>query len=201
MEIHVKDRIVAASKSLFFSRGLRSVTMDEIASACGMSKKTLYLNFSSKEELLQQIMVKMRDGLVEEIRGILNRVSSPVLARLREVINAVSSHSLQFSPIFLEDMKRFHPEAWRELQAYKHDGLADAIHAVIREGQAQGYIRAPLSESFIIHVCFTLMDDILTPETSLELSMSFPDLFEQVMSLLFEGFLTQEGKKALYYIE
>lgn len=31
--------------------------------------------------------------------------------------------------------------------------------------------------------------------------MSFRDLFENVMSLLFEGFLTQEGKKVLYYIE
>lgn len=175
--------------------------MDEIASVCGMSKKTLYINFSSKEELLHQIMVRMRDGLIEEIRGILNATGKPMLNRLKEVINAVSSHSLQFSPIFLEDVKRFQPGTWRELQAYKHNGIADAIHAIIREGQAQGYIRTPLPEGFIIHVCFTLIDDILTPETSLELSMSFRDLFENVMSLLFEGFLTQEGKKVLYYIE
>ena len=198
MDHQVPDRIVAASRELFFSRGIRNVTMDEIASACGISKKTLYLSFSSKEELVDHIMSRMRDELVERIRDILNASREPILKRVKEVINAVSSHSLRFSPLFLEDMKRVQPGAWRELQAYKHNGIADAIHTIIREGQAQGYIRSPLSEGFIIHVCFTLIDDILTPETSLELSMPFHDLFENVMSLLFEGFLTQEGKKALY---
>ncbi len=201
MQNDVQDRIVAVSRELFFNRGIRSVTIDEIAAACGISKKTLYIYFSSKEELLRQIMMQLRDDLVEEIRDILNATSVPVLKRLKDVINAVSSQSLRFSQIFLEDIKRFQPWTWRELQAYKRNGIADAIHAVIREGQAQGYIRTPLSEGFIIHASFTLIDDILTPETSLELSMPFHDLFENVVSLLFEGFLTQDGKKALYYIK
>ncbi|MFZ5860751.1 MAG: TetR/AcrR family transcriptional regulator [Spirochaetota bacterium] len=200
MENQVRERIVDQSKELFFNRGVRNVTMDELASACGISKKTLYVNFPSKEELLHYIMMQLRDELVERVRCILSDTSQPVFSRLRDVINAVSLHSMQFAPIFLEDVKRFQPGTWRELQAYKKNGIADAIRTLIHDGQTQGYIRK-LPENFIIHVCFALIDDILTPETMLELSMPFHDLFEHLMSLFFEGFLTEDGKKAIYYIE
>lgn len=200
MEHQVHERIVDHSKELFFNRGVRNVTMDELASACGISKKTLYANFPSKEDLLHYILIQLRDDLVEQVRCILADTSEPVFSRLSAVINAVSLHGIQFAPIFLEEVKRFQPGTWRELQAYKKNGIADAIRALIHDGQAQGYIRK-MPESFIIHVCFSLVDDILTPETMLELSMSFHDLFEQLMSLFFEGFLTEDGKKAIHCIQ
>jgi len=196
MEYQMRERIVGQSKVLFFNRGVRNVTMDELASACGISKKTLYVNFPSKEALVLSILMDLRDELVERVRQILSDTSKPVYSRLKDVINAISVHSMQFAPIFLEEIKRLQPGTWSELQEYKKNGIADAISALVHDGQAQGYIRK-LPEKFILHVCFTLIDDILTPKTMLELSLSFHDLFENLMSLFFEGFLTDEGKRAI----
>src|SRR5690349_13753943 len=49
----VQQRIVAGARCYFFAHGFRGVTMDDLAAELGMSKKTLYVHFSSKMVLLQ----------------------------------------------------------------------------------------------------------------------------------------------------
>lgn len=48
----LRQRIVAIATDAFTKNGIRSVTMDEIASEVGISKRTLYETFEDKEELL-----------------------------------------------------------------------------------------------------------------------------------------------------
>ena len=47
------DQIITAAKKLFTKYGFKKVSMDEIASEAGVTKKTVYTYFSSKEELLK----------------------------------------------------------------------------------------------------------------------------------------------------
>ena len=60
MSLKLKDRILTRAEEMFLKSGYSKVTMDEIASNLGMSKKTLYKYFSSKEELVKEIISKMR---------------------------------------------------------------------------------------------------------------------------------------------
>ena len=47
------EQILNAAKKLFTNYGFKKVSMDEIASEAGVTKKTVYTYFSSKEELLK----------------------------------------------------------------------------------------------------------------------------------------------------
>lgn len=47
-----RDRIVAAAATLFIERGSRAVSMDEVAEAAGVARRTLFNYFESKDELL-----------------------------------------------------------------------------------------------------------------------------------------------------
>src|SRR6185369_9923033 len=49
----VRQRIVKAARTYFMAHGFRSVTMADLAKGLGMSKKTLYVHFASKDELLE----------------------------------------------------------------------------------------------------------------------------------------------------
>ena len=46
--------ILVRSLELFQARGIKTVTMDDVAQEMGLSKKTIYLHFSSKKELVQK---------------------------------------------------------------------------------------------------------------------------------------------------
>jgi AcrR family transcriptional regulator len=47
-----RDRIVAAAARLFYAEGIRAVSVDAVADKAGITKKTLYYHFRSKDELI-----------------------------------------------------------------------------------------------------------------------------------------------------
>jgi AcrR family transcriptional regulator len=49
---HTRERIVAAAARLFYNEGIRAASVDAIAEKAGVTKKTLYYHFQSKDELI-----------------------------------------------------------------------------------------------------------------------------------------------------
>ncbi|WP_110032065.1 TetR/AcrR family transcriptional regulator [Hoeflea marina] len=48
-----KDRILDAANQLFYGEGIRAVSVDAIAARAGVTKKTLYYHFKSKDDLIE----------------------------------------------------------------------------------------------------------------------------------------------------
>ena len=55
-----RQEILAAADELFYAGGLRATTVDEISAKAGITKKTLYYHFRSKDELIAAYL-KARD--------------------------------------------------------------------------------------------------------------------------------------------
>jgi AcrR family transcriptional regulator len=47
-----RNRIVAAASSLFYAEGIRAVSLDAVAERAGLTKRTLYYHFKSKDDLV-----------------------------------------------------------------------------------------------------------------------------------------------------
>ena len=52
-----KERIVDAANRLFYHDGIRAVSIDAIAAKAGLTKKTLYYHFKSKDDLIKAYLV------------------------------------------------------------------------------------------------------------------------------------------------
>lgn len=60
-----RQAIVEAASRLFLERGFGSVNMDELAEAAGLARRTLYNQFTSKEEIFREMLL-MVSGQFEE---------------------------------------------------------------------------------------------------------------------------------------
>jgi TetR/AcrR family transcriptional regulator, regulator of autoinduction and epiphytic fitness len=82
-----RDAIVAAAESLFLERGFGAVSMDELAEAAGVARRTLYNQFASKEEIFREMLLNLSrqlehafppgietQGDVEEVLGVVARM-------------------------------------------------------------------------------------------------------------------------------
>jgi AcrR family transcriptional regulator len=67
-----KEQIIEAARILFHKYGFKKVSMDEIANEAGVTKKTIYMYFSSKEELLKYFILEE----IEKMKDILEEVES-----------------------------------------------------------------------------------------------------------------------------
>jgi AcrR family transcriptional regulator len=87
-----REKIVVAAGKLFYGRGIRSVSMDDVAARAGVTKRTLYYHFRSKDDLITAYLAQ-RDqptlGYVtqwmDETKGPLSRKVAAVFERMAKV--------------------------------------------------------------------------------------------------------------------
>jgi TetR/AcrR family transcriptional regulator of autoinduction and epiphytic fitness len=58
-----REAIVEAASRLFLERGFGSVSMDELAAAAGLARRTLYNQFTSKEEIFREMLLRVSGHL------------------------------------------------------------------------------------------------------------------------------------------
>ncbi len=57
-QLPARDRIVRAAAHLFYLEGIRTVSLDDIAKRAGLTKKTLYYYFASKDDLIAEYLTQ-----------------------------------------------------------------------------------------------------------------------------------------------
>lgn len=86
-----KEAIYAAAEKLFSERSYEKVTMSDIAATAGMSKKTLYLQFASKEDLLKGLVGSSYIWQDNAFEANEENAVAELRARLRVIANHVLS--------------------------------------------------------------------------------------------------------------
>ncbi len=62
-----QKQILKTAGEMFFRLGVRSVSIDDICHELGMSKKTFYVYFASKEELIDRMLQQNIDYIREKM--------------------------------------------------------------------------------------------------------------------------------------
>ena len=65
-----EEQIIEAARKLFYQFGFKKVSMDEIAKEANVTKKTIYMYFSSKEELLKYFIEEEMRNMKEIIENV-----------------------------------------------------------------------------------------------------------------------------------
>lgn len=91
-------RVLDAASTLFYERGIHAVGVDTIAEAAGVTKKTLYDRFGSKEALVVSYLQHRDATWREHLARELDRVPLPGIDRVLTVFDAAITWSSANSP-------------------------------------------------------------------------------------------------------
>lgn len=83
----VREAILDAAEALIGRYGYRKMTVDDVAQEARIGKGTVYLHFSSKEEVALSTIDRIVDRVLERLEGIAVSEGAPE-ARLREMLVA-----------------------------------------------------------------------------------------------------------------
>jgi len=134
------ERIVNGGEELFLQAGIKSVTMDDIAKHLGMSKKTIYLFFKDKNELVLALVSKKLKEDEEQMAGIISK-STNVIEEMINMMRCSEEIFSRINPIVIHDMQKYHPEAWERFQNFKATVIVQTLEELLNKGIKQGYIR------------------------------------------------------------
>ena len=134
-----RKKIVETAMQMFNSRGIRGVTMDDIAAALRMSKRTLYETFANKEELLTECLMEVNHAIEKRHKEVYLKVDEPLLVALYMVeVNAMSNHSYC---LLIEEMERYYPEIHDRFFKIHTTAFREMIAKTLNYAKTQGYLR------------------------------------------------------------
>ena len=136
----VEERIIEGAEELFLKGGIKSVTMDDIARHLGVSKKTLYLHFQDKNDLVIGLVKKKLKEDENQMADIISR-STNVIDEMINMMKCSEEIFSRINPIVIHDMQKYHPQAWKQFQNFKADVLVRTMEELLTKGIDQGYIR------------------------------------------------------------
>lgn len=136
----VRTKIVKAAQDRLWHYGFKKTTIDEIAADAGIGKGTIYLHFSSKEEIALEIMAQFKKQSLAQVRLLAVNQELPLLVRIKEMLlqPILASHArCSQSPAALEMVTSVRPNLHARLKPFLHEELA-ILAQVLDEGNLQG---------------------------------------------------------------
>ncbi|MEJ5961974.1 TetR/AcrR family transcriptional regulator [Pedobacter immunditicola] len=106
----VITEILAGANKLFGKHGLKKTTMEDIATAVGKGKSTLYYYFPSKKEIFEAVVEIEMKNLVKRLRSAVNSAytaQAKLKAFLKEQITAIVDYHNLKEVVFEEAMESF----------------------------------------------------------------------------------------------
>src|SRR5262249_13626733 len=189
-----RQRIIRAAREHFLANGFHSVTVDDLARALGMSKKTIYGHFPSKSVLLEAMLLdKFRDA-EEELEAITSECSADFRTGLHRLLACVQRHAEEIRPPFVRDIQREAPDLFKLVQARRRKLIQRYFGKLLREGRREQLIRKDMPVHLIIEILLGAVEAIVNPSRLAELELTPKSGITAVISVILEGALMPEGR-------
>jgi AcrR family transcriptional regulator len=191
--IDVLERV----RELFFKYGVRSVSMEDICRDIGISKKKLYQLFSSKNELVEKLLLLERENF-EIIFDTYNFEGVNAIDILLTVSKEVGDRFRDVSPSMTFDLKKYYPDIYHNHIEERIDFIFKKIQINLEKGINQGVYRDDLSVELISRLYIRRLIDLHNPEFFPADKFSFQTIFEA----MFDNFIRGIGNpKGIEYYE
>jgi AcrR family transcriptional regulator len=193
----LRDRIIRHAGLRFFEQGFSRITTEELARQLGISKKTLYRVFGSKEELVRAVVRRKLNEVDDQLSGIFDDESRSFLERFGAQMEVAGNIMNSLSKPFLSDLGKYLPDLWEEIQQFRKERVLSRMEGIIRSGQREGMIRADANPKILVKIIITIADTLLVPGTLAESDMNPHEVIRHMGIMISEGVLTERGRSGI----
>jgi AcrR family transcriptional regulator len=135
-------QIIHTATRLFEQFGIRSVSIDNVCNELRISKKTFYVHFSQKEDLVASVLDYQENVVHEKFSKLLkdkNAIESLIII-IKEIKKSVETESQ--SMCF--DLQKYYPKIHEKHELKKLEAMKIGFEMNLHQGIAEGYYRSDL---------------------------------------------------------
>ena len=192
----MKEKIIKKAEELFLTLGFKSITMDDIANAMGISKKTIYTHFANKTELVEVVTFEALDQIHQGIDKIKETSTNPI-EELYEVKMFVMTYlkNEKVSPQF--QLKKYYPRIYDLLQIKQFEKMNSCVIDSLKKGIDTGLFRAEINLEFISRMYFSGFNGIRDINAFPNALFDKNYIFESYLEYHLRAIVTNEGLNLL----
>jgi len=191
----IRDRILREARAHFFTRGYSGFTMDELATELGMSKKTLYVHFAGKDEIVGAIIDHLAAEIRADAEALLRNRELNFAEKLRGFVEGMIERMAALSPSTVRDLQRFAPALYHRVVEVRQQCIPYVFGRFVEEGQLTGMVRTNVPSAFAIEFYLHAVQGLLQPAVLERLRLAPRDVVAGAIGLFFGGLLTPAGRR------
>ena len=197
----MKNKIIAKCEELFLELGFKNVTMDDIAYVMGISKKTIYIHFSNKTELIKNVVFSVLEFFHKNIEQIIKEAVNPI-EELYDIKMFVMNYLKNERGSTQFQLKKYYPNIFEQLEVKKFQKMHSSVEKGLKKGIKLNLFRDNIDVGFISRVYFMGMTGIRNTDVFSEEDFSKNYLIESYLEYHLRAIVTAKGLKILNkYIE
>lgn len=184
----MKQLILDKFQILAAGRGIKNVTIDILAKECGISKKTIYKYYQSKDEIVESFA-----------DNVLNRIAEEFVLTQKSKLNPEEMMNRFFDIIFdiiknipsamLHDIRRFYPDVESRIN-WLREKYSVIFIATIKEGIKSGVFR-DINPIFVEGFYMGAVNEVFNPEFILKNNITINEVVTSFKTILLTGLLRQ----------
>jgi len=197
-KIDNKERLLELVKEKFFDFGYKSIKTDELAQELGISKRTIYKIFPSKDEM---IIEALRLPIIE-FTQIIDRIAIEIVEdekfsffeNLKIIWKLIIDHASLFNYKFDEEIKKYLPQFYMTNRIHTNDRFEN-IRKLFELGVQKGYLKNNMNIDVFLNVMRFSLSNIVRYDSISNVPLKIEDILKQIFDIVFTGIMTQEGEK------
>jgi len=188
----MKEAIIDKSCELFLNLGFKSVTMDEIANAMGVSKKTIYKYFNNKTDLVTEVTNTMFEKIscgIDQVCGIDMNPIDEIFAIKKLVMEHLKDE--KSSPQY--QLQKYYPKLFSSLKQKQFQIMQKCVIENLEKGVKKGLYRADIDVDFISRIYFIGVTGIKDNDMFPLKNYAMKNLINQYLLYHLRGICTPNG--------
>ncbi|MFT3937033.1 MAG: TetR/AcrR family transcriptional regulator [Chitinophagaceae bacterium] len=196
IEIDNKERIKIQATELYRKYGIRSVSMDDIANALGMSKKTIYQYYADKDELVDAVIeheIKHSENCCQLDRNKSENAIHELFLAMDMVVEIFRSMNVSV----LHDMQKYHPRAFQKFHKHKNDFLYNVTRENLVRGIKEDIYRDDLNVNIIARYRVDSLLLSFDPEFQAKTKHNLAEIEQEIILMYVHGLANAKGHKLI----
>jgi len=192
----LKNIILKEGDNLILEEGIKSFTVESLASKLSMSKKTIYQYFPTKEVLLKKIITFKLKSMSKKFDNVFkSEPNDPVVQfiKVRDLHIKFSSKSDSNRLIFL---KTRYPDVWGIIEKYISERI-ETFTNIFLLAQKKGYLKDTIDPTITAKLFENILSTCARPEFVLKNDFSLKDIIFHLEEILGFGFFKKNALKEL----
>jgi len=188
--------LVTKARDLFFSYGLKSVSMDDLARMSCTSKKTIYQHVADKNELVDRVV----EDLIRSHKEAMDQSGEAAKDAVHELVLKSRVPFVTLASInwnFFYELEKFFPAAWQKLIAHRQQVMLPSIIKNLERGIAEGLYREGLDTQFTALIRLQQIATALNPKDFTQTTTDALKLMNSLTEFYLHGIVTTKGKRLI----
>jgi AcrR family transcriptional regulator len=191
----IRERLLLTAMQEFMHFGFSRISMDDLAIRMGMSKKTVYKYYASKEELVKAVLELRKQRVGELMSFIETKVPKHAFGeKIVQVSQKVAEFLSEIQPHVMFDLKKSFPLIFDDFDTFRKASIVKGFTIALNEGRASGVFRDDIPIELAVHMHLTLISTMMNPEYLTSQQYTPLQVFTMILRCTMEGLCTNKGR-------